>query len=213
MGANGDDSAGGSNWLYSHCLDSRLVIGNGKWAVTSVGDAAPRAVAMRMVQNNTKTDVSSLFAIDGSIGDNDAKTQLGGHVALSDGTYVITFSTSVGRPTRDVYFMRVSATGTILSQKFLTTYTSATLGYAINVKTAKYGSNVLVAWEETSTGSPTVFKTMFAEMDVTGNFVKGPTELSNARLNRGDDFANFPNGDVGWVTGEAGKLKLHRLKL
>ena len=166
-----------------------------------------------MISNSVKTDITSLFAIDGAIGDNDTKTQLGGLVTRSDGTYALTFSTAVGRTARDVYFMKLSSSGVVEAQKFLTTYTSATTGYAINVKSANYGTDVLVAWEETSTAAPTVFKAMFAVVNVNGDITAGPTQFANARFNRGDDFINFSNGDVGWVTGESGKLKIHRVRL
>jgi hypothetical protein len=211
--ANGEDGVGGSNWIYSHCLDNRLIVKNSKWAIVSNGDATPRAIPFRTVQNNVKTDNSSVFAIDGSTGDNDTKTQLGGLIARDDGTYMLTFSTAVGRPTRDVCFIRLSSIGSVQTQKFLTTYSSTATGYAINVKTAAYGTNILVAWEETSTNAPSVFKAMFCVVDADGTFVFSPVQFPNARFNRGDDFASFGNGDVGWVTGSGSSLKVHRVKV
>jgi hypothetical protein len=66
------------------------------------------------------------------------------------------------------------------------------------VKTAKYGPNYVVAWEEVTSGT---FKAMFAILDADDNIIEAPQQFSNDRFNRGDDFINFANGDVGWAIG------------
>ncbi len=65
-------------------------------------------------------------------------------------------------------------------------------------------------WEEVSGGT---FKAMFAIVDANGNIIEAPQQFSNIRFNRGDDFINFANGDVGWAIGSGSQLMIYRLKL
>ena len=206
--ANGDDSAGGSNWLFSHNFDTRIALNNGLVAIVGNGDAIPRAVPIRIVDNTAITQNNFLFAIDGNDGDNDTKTQLGGLVPLSAGNFGLTFSTSVGQAARQVTYMSVGADGNKINQVWLTNYTAGT--DAINVKTATYGTNYVVAWEEVTSST---FKAMFAIIDADGNIIEAPQQFSNIRFNRGDDFINFANGDVGWAIGSGSQLKIYRLEL
>ena len=158
--------------------------------------------------NGTFNNNGAIFSIDGNIGDNDTKTQLGGLIPIDGGGYILTFSTEVGRSARDVNFMHLGSDLASIKQVWLTNYTAGT--DAINVKTATYGTNYVVAWEEVTSGS---FKAMFAVIDADGNIVKAPQQFSNIRFNRGDDFINFANGDVGWAIGSGSQLKVYRLKL
>lgn len=208
----GNDDAGGSNWLYSHNFDTRLVAKDGKFALTGNGDAYPRAIPFRIIANGNITENQKLFEIDGAKGDNDTKTQLGGLVALDDGSYILTFSTAVGRNSRDVNFIRVGSDANVQAQQWLTNFASDD-EYAINVKTAKYGNNFVVAWEQVSTSNPGVFKAMFAVVDANGTIIEAPQQFSNIRFNRGDDFINYATGDVGWAIGSGSTLKVYRLKL
>jgi hypothetical protein len=50
--------------------------------------------------DQTWTNNAAIFSIDGNIGDNDTKTQLGGLVPLSAGGFGLTFSTSAGQAAR-----------------------------------------------------------------------------------------------------------------
>jgi hypothetical protein len=129
-------------------------------------------------------------------------------ILLSGSDYILTFSSEVGRNARDVNFMHLGSDLISVNQVWLTNYTVGT--DAINVKTAKYGSNFVVAWEEVS-GS--TFKAMFAIVDADGNIIEAPQQFANIRFNRGDDFINFANGDVGWAIGSGTQLKIYRLKL
>jgi hypothetical protein len=160
------------------------------------------------MENNTASN-ANLFPIDGSIGDNDTKTQLGGFVEDGAGGFVLTFSTESGRPARDLYFMHLNSDLSIAKEIWLTEYASGT--NAINVKTAKYGDYFLVAWEEISDASPGVFKTMFSIVDADGNFIKEPQQFADMRFNRGDDFINLADGDVVWATGSGSQLVIYRL--
>jgi hypothetical protein len=206
-GNTGSDAVGGSFWFTSHNVDTRMVALSGVFCVIGNGDAVPRSLTGRVVDNGTFVNNASLFTIDGNIGDNDTKTQLGGLIPKSGGEYILTFSSEVGRSARDVNFMRLGSDVVSVNQVWLTNYAAGT--DAINVKTAKYGSNYVVAWEEVSSGT---FKTMFAIVDETGNIIEAPQQFSNIRFNRGDDFINFSNGDVGWTIGSGSQLKIYRLK-
>jgi hypothetical protein len=207
-GNTGSDAIGGSFWFISHNVGTRMVALNGVFGVVGNGDAIPRALAGRVIDNGTWTNNSSIFSIDGSIGANDTRTQLGGFIPLSGSDYILTFSSEVGRNARDVNFMHLGSDLASIKQVWLTNYTVGT--DAINVKTAKYGSNFVVAWEEVS-GS--TFKAMFAIVDADGNIIEAPQQFANIRFNRGDDFINFANGDVGWAIGSGTQLKIYRLKL
>ena len=132
---------------------------------------------------------------------------------MDDGSYVLTFSSEDGRPTRDVSLIHIAADGSQISQKWLTDYTSKDDGYAVNVKSARYGNNIVLAWEKVIDSSSTEYKTMFAVVDADGVIVEAPQQFSNIRFNRGDDFINFANGDVGWAIGSGSQLKVYRLKL
>jgi hypothetical protein len=92
--------------------------------------------------------------------------------------------------------MSVGADGNKINQVWLTNYTAGT--EAINAKTAKYGPNYVMAWEEVTSGT---LKAMFTILDADGNIIEAPQQFSNVRFNRGDDFINFANGDVGWAIG------------
>ncbi len=207
MAPNGDDIAGGSNWLFSHNFDTRIALNNGLVAIVGNGDAIPRSVPIRIVNNSSIIQNNFLFEIDGNNGDNDTKTQLGGLIALSGNNFGLSFSSSVGRSARDVSFMSVGSDGNKIKQVWLTSYTATN---AINVKSAQYGDDVLIAWEEVDNGN---FKAMFAVVDVEGNIIETPQQFSNIRFNRGDDFINFANGDVGWAIGSGNQLKIYRLKI
>jgi hypothetical protein len=207
------DAIGGSFWFISHNVDTRMVAQNGVFGVVGNGDAVPRALAGRVVENGSWTNNASIFSIDGSIGDNDTRTQLGGLIPIDGGEYILTFSSEVGRNTRDVNFMRLGSDLNSVSQSWLTNYSSDAVGYAINVKTAKYGNNFVVAWEEVSTSDPNIFKAMFAVVDKSGVVIEAPQQFSNIRFNRGDDFINFANGDVGWAIGSGSQLKIYRLEV
>jgi hypothetical protein len=181
------------------------------FAVVGNGDAFPRALAGRVIENGAWTNNASIFAIDGSMGDNDTKTQLGGLIPIPGDEYILTFSSEVGRTSRDVNFMRLGPDLNVISQVWLTNFSSDD-EYAINVKTAKYGDDFLVAWEQVSALQPGLFKAMFAVIDANGEFVEAPRQFPSVRFNRGDDFINFANGDVGWTIGSGNALKVHRLK-
>jgi hypothetical protein len=53
---------------------------------------------------------------------------------------------------------------------------------------------------------------MFAVVDADGNILAAPQQFADIRFNRGDDFINFANGDVGWAIGSGSQLLIYRLK-
>ena len=211
--ANAEDAAGGDGWFYSHNFDTRMSVNGDMFTLIGNGDAYPRAIPIRLINSSTGsyTENTALFPISGT--SNDTKTQLGGFVLLDDGSHVLTFSSEEGRSTRDVSFIHIASDGSQITQKWLTNYTSKDVGYAVNVKSAKYGTNILLAWEEVTDDPSTAFKAMFAIIDADGNIIEAPQQFTNIRFNRGDDFINFANGDVGWAIGNGSQLKVYRLKL
>jgi hypothetical protein len=210
-----DDAAGGDGWFWSHNFDTRMIINSNEFVLVGNGDYDPRAIPVRIIDssNGTYSENTSLFSISGDLGDNDTKTQLGGFVLLNDNSYALTFSSEEGKTARNVMFMHLSSAGQEISSKWLTSYDSKDTGYAINVKSATYGGNILVAWEEVTDNVSASYKSKFAVIDKNGEFIEAPTEFVGVRFNRGDDFINFSNGDIGWAIGSGQQIKIYRLKL
>jgi len=171
---------GGWDWGCSHSLDERLAHNGTTFAPICTTDTYPG----HGIYFNNRTQVSS----EPSITNVGGTTQLGGLVRAPDGFW-LDFISPEGRSAADVAFIHISNTGAPSGRVYLTDTPSVAEKYA---HLAAYGDRLLAAWSD-STGALTL-----ATVDTSGNVVEGPAAVT-ARAGGQDDFATYPNGDVGWA--------------
>jgi hypothetical protein len=129
--------------------------------------------------------------------------ELGGLVALAGGGFALTFSSKEGRSSRDVGFIKLTASGTKEPTVWLTSASAASDESAPTL--ARYGAGKLLAtWREAG-GSK------LAVLSADGAVLEGPVALAAGWTER-DDFATWDSGHVGWATGAGSTLEVTQVR-
>jgi len=195
---------GGWWWSTSHSLDQRLIWDGKNFVCLALGDHYPNAFHFKRA-NTKKNTGYEIFSFSPKKRNNG---ELGGIAKGKNGNAVIV-STPHGRKSWDILFLYVDYNGKNKAKKWLTNTKK------IDEKTAKIaplGDNYLVAWKAHNKKLDRT-ENKCAIVNRMGEIIKGP-EIINANFYKGDDFVNFPNGDVGWAHGlnDPTKLKIIRFK-
>lgn len=180
ISATGTLQTGGWDWGCSHSLDERLVYNGTKFGALCTSDTYPGAG----IWFNNRVEVSA----EPSITNMGAGAKLGGLVPATDGFY-FTFTTPAGRASFDVAFVKIANDGAPSGKTYLTDTASVVEQYAY---LAQYGDALLAGW------ATTAGQLSIATVSTSGAITEGPVAVS-ARVGALDDFATYPNGDVGWA--------------
>jgi hypothetical protein len=190
-----------NGWYSSHNFDQRLLLVGNDYFTLAHGDAYPRALGFAKWTDagakGSQVFDRQFFKIPGSVGDNKTSTQLGNAVPLGDGTFGVMFTTANGRNAFDVAYRQLSAAGDTLPLKWITAYPAGT--FALYPKIARYGSNVLLMWEEIAGTSNNGIQ--MAILSPAGAVVapKFPLADKTIRLSPYYDLAALPNGKIMWA--------------
>ena len=143
-----------------------------------------------------------LVSTESSITNVGGTTQLGGLVPAPDGFW-LSFISPEQRTTADVAFIHISNTGAPSGRVYLTDTPTVQEKYA---HLAAYGSRLLAGWSDAAQALT------LATVDTVGNVVEGPVPVT-VQAGGQDDFATYPNGDVGWsfAWGDLSKLQVIRV--
>ncbi len=190
-----------NGWYSSHNFDQRLHLVGNDYYTLAHGDAYPRALGFAKWSDagakGSQVFDKQFLKIPGAVGDNKTSTQLGNLVPFGDGTFGVMFATANGRNAFDVGYRHLSATGDTLSLTWVTTYPAGT--FAIFPKMVKYGTNVLLLWEEVAgTASAGI---QLAILDPAGTVVtpKFPLADKSIRLSPYYDVTALLNGKILWA--------------
>jgi hypothetical protein len=170
---------GGWDWGCSHSLDVRLAHNGTAFAPLCTSDTYPGAG----IWFNNRVSVST----EPSITNVGGVTQLGGLVAAPDGFW-LSFISPEQRTAADVAFVHISNAGAPSGRTYITDTPSVAEKYA---HLAAYGDRLLAGWS-------TATEITLATVDSAGTVLEGPA-LTTAQAGGQDDFATYPNGDVGWA--------------
>jgi hypothetical protein len=192
-------------WYSSHNFDQRLLIIGSDYYTLAHGDAYPRALGFAKwvdggVAGHTKGKQvfnKSFLIIPGAVGENKTSTQLGNIIPLGDGTFGVVFTTANGRNNFDIGYRQLSATGDTLGMQWITTYPANTL--AIFPRIAKFGSNVLLLWEEVV--GTVINGIQTAIIAPNGSIVTATSALADKtiRLSPYYEVNTLPNGTIMWA--------------
>ncbi|MBN1608900.1 MAG: hypothetical protein JW940_19895 [Polyangiaceae bacterium] len=176
--------SGGWDWGCSHSLDERLAHNAATWAPICTSDTYPGAG----IWFNNRREVSN----EPSITNMGEGTKLGGLVPAPDGFWLDFAST-------EVVFVHISNDG---SPSGRVTLPNSSAAYA---HLAAYGDGLLAGW------GPDTSLTI-AELDTNGSVTEGPVAIT-AQAGGLDDWATYPNGDVGWAYawGDLSSLQIIRV--
>jgi hypothetical protein len=191
---SGNRSGGDWDWGCSHSLDVRLAYNGTRLGPVCLSDCYPtKAIWFNHQSAEIHPEPSGNCAGLSS-------GELGGLVATAEGFW-LSFTSPEGRSSRDVGLVSISNASQVGPVRWLTDSAAADESSA---KLARYGDNLLVAWQDSGT-------VRMAVVDRDGNFVLGPESVA-ASFNQQTDFVDHPSGDVGWAHGEGSTLQVYRLR-
>ncbi|HKP94318.1 MAG TPA: hypothetical protein VJ385_01055 [Fibrobacteria bacterium] len=192
-------------WYFSHNFDMRLMVVGNSYYTLAHGDAYPRALGFAKWSDGGATAHTKgkrefgkdFLRIPGATGDNKTSTQLGNFVSFADGTFGVVFATANGRNNFDVGYRQLSSTGDTLNLTWLTSHPANTL--AIFPRIAKYGSNVLVLWEQAVGNVNNGIQTAVVAPNGTIVAPAAPLPDKALRLSPYHEVINLPDGSVLWA--------------
>ena len=204
LDAAGAKKTGGWDWGTSHSLDQRIIHDGQAFVTVSLGDCYPKGITFERVGVLRKV---TLLAVDGDCGGK-ANGILGGVAKVSD-IYAVAFGTPQGRSAQDAGVMFVNAQGKVRRTAWLTILSGGAKKSVTRVNTAAFGTDLLMAWivNDQATKKDSTY---IAVMDTTGKILLGPDNIDES-FSYGDDFMNFPNGDVGWAYARNDKMRVVRV--
>jgi hypothetical protein len=210
----GESLSGGWNWGCEIAQDLRLIPTSEAFIALCMSDRNPAAGLNLMSNGFNPVLLASEYAKQGF-----TAGQFGSLVRLSDGSYVLVWisrgvpaadATHPPKPTNDIALLRLSAGPDYSSTSAVTWVTDTPEVNETNLHAIAYGSDqILISWDsierfdcDGSANGATCFGnytgTHFRLMDSLGQFTTPDAELPYPPNSR-DDFATFPNGDVGWA--------------
>jgi len=219
IGSNGKqlfhsgDKHVGNGWFYSHNFDQRLIVADGAYYTLAHGDAYPRALGFSKWTDSGGGKANLVNTryhdIPGKSGDNTTHCQTGGLVALNDKTFAVLFATSNERPAHDVCLKILSDSGKVMHQQWLTSYGEDR--YAAYPRIARYGQDILLAWEEVVSGSHQSTLQMML-LDASAESSMGPMPVSDAHVSPFYDIVALDDGSVVWATASGGgSIRIYRV--
>lgn len=200
----GSRQSGGWDWGTSHSLDQRLIHDGQYFVTVSLGDCYPKGITFQRVGAGDK---KVLMEVPGNcLGKADAL--LGGLVQMGK-LYAVPFATPQGRSAQDAGILFADAAGKLSRTTWLTALASGDDKKVVKVNSARLADNLLVAYVVNDAGDRKD-STFAVVVDTAGKILLGPDYLAEG-FHPGDDFAVFPNGDVGWAYVRGGKIRVVRI--
>ncbi len=218
LDGNGTNPTLGVPWGTSHSLDILALYDGTNILNVTVGDAFPQDFRITVLtpQGQVVGNPIDLFAKNKfNVGGQNIDSVPGNQGGLSSGklgglsdigggkfalSYLIQPSDGLAAKINEVGVLIFDKTGTAQRIKIKD-------GTGIKyVRSARYGANILVAWETT------VGKFFAMVVDAQGTVIKAEQELfGGAVFSERDSFVNLSNGDVMWTASVGGTLKVYRL--
>ena len=218
LDGNGANPTLGVPWGTSHSLDILALFDGENVINVTVGDAFPQDFRLHVLtpQGQVVGERVDLFAKNNfDIGGDTVNNVPGNMSGLSSGklgglsnlgggqfalSYLIQPSDGLAAKVNEIGLLTFDKQGTAKRFKLKD-------GTGISyVRSARYGANILVAWETTAG------KFFATVVDAQGTVVKAEQELiGGATFSERDSFINLANGDVMWSASVGGSLKVFRL--
>lgn len=216
--ANTGNALQGRDWMVSHDFDMRLHLDQGKYYLFGHGDMGPVGLyaAAWQLGKNKKGDGFALRrtlpptnyskAIKGNRRLNITNHSLGDVLKLGNGKFISVFAKGkdhfqfTDRGTFNAYFARLETKSEQNKSHLLPVKTKQLTNtgereHIDNVRVAKYGDNILIAWHKIR--QPYAY---IGEYDENGNVLSEPKMIDGVALNGMYGLINLPNGNVFWAT-------------
>lgn len=218
LDSNGTNPKLGVPWGTSHSLDILALYDGTNILNVTVGDAFPMDFRLTVLtpQGQIVGSAIDLFAknkfnVNGQIVDNVpgnrgglSSGKIGGLHAIGGGQFALSYLIK-NTPTIPAKLNEIGML--IFDKQGNATRLNLKDGTDIRyVRSARYGADILVAWETTAG------KFFATVVDSQGTVVKAEQELVGGVIfSERDSFVNLPTGDIVWTASDNGKLKLFRL--
>jgi uncharacterized protein YkwD len=217
LDGNGTNPTLGVPWGTSHSLDILALYDGENILNVTVGDAFPQDFRLHVLtpQGQVVGDRVDLFAknnfdIGGDTvnsvpgtGTGVSSGKLGGLSPLGGGQFALTYlikNQPIAAKLNEIGMLTFDKQGNAKRFKLKD-------GTGIKyVRSARYGANILVAWETTAG------KFFAMVVDAQGAVITAEQELAaSVAFSERDSFVNLANGDIMWAASVGGSLKLFRL--
>ena len=203
----------GNGWFFSHNFDQRLIVANGSYYALAHGDAYPRALGFSKWTDTGGSKANLVNAryhdVPGKSGDNTTHCQTGGLVPLKDKTFAVLFATSNDRPAHDVCLKILNDSGKVVREEWVTSYGEDR--YAAFPRIARYGRDILIAWEEVSAGSHQS-TLQLKLLDASAKPAAGPFPVPDAHISPYCDIIGLDDGAVVWASpAGSGHIRVYRI--
>jgi uncharacterized protein YkwD len=227
LDGNGTAPKLGVPWGVSHALDI-LALNDGTNTINvTVGDGFPQDFRLHVLdqqgqplligtENKVDLFAKNKFNVDGQVVDNVpgnsgglSSGKLGGLSNIGGGQFALTYLIKPsGNPVPPALNAKINEVGMLIFDKQGTAQRvkikdGTDVSY---VRSARYGNNILVAWETTAG------KFFATVVSTQGTVVRAEQELvTGIVFSERDSFINLSNGDVMWSASVGGSLKVFRL--